>query len=432
MTKKIHSARDLARIVLAKIEAEDSYATLVLDAEVKRAGLASVDVGLANEIVLGVLRHRTRLDRALDQAAESRIKVSRSIRNALRIGAYQLLMLDRVPDHAVVDDAVTACKRIGGARMGGFVNKLLRSLAANGEKPFEGSEGEVGRLVMEFSMPEWIIRRIQEGCSNQTREALQAFLEPPGVALRCNQLRTTRAELQEHLENEVDGLEIETDSLANQCIRTRRLGNPSSLAAFSKGLFTVQDIGAQLVSELAEAKPGMRIVDLCAGVGGKTSHLAEMSQDAAEILAVDCSETKLQHLQNSVDRLGIRSVKTVCLDLLSKPASLGQNYDVVVLDAPCTGLGVLRRHPEAKWRMKETSVMEMASIQRELLTYAASLVSPGGRLVYSVCSFAREEGIQQIEKLLANDKTLSINRSFSTWPHTHRADGFFAAALDKM
>ena len=435
MARAKANARTLARSVLSRIAEEDAYATLAFDSEAKKFGLDARDTSLANEITMGVLRHQTRLDRALLKSAGGKLKASRATKNVLRVAAYQLLFLDRVPVHAVVNDAVDACKRIGGGRMAGFANKVLRVLSEDGEDTFGEDENDVNRLVAEFSCPAWIVRKIFEECGSGTRLALQALMQPPDINLRCNILRTNREELLKRLRKEVPTGEFEVGKLGAHNIRGRRLGALGRLSAFQEGLFTIQDVGAQLVTEMAlsgnDGKP-LRILDLCAGVGGKTTHLGELAPEGSQIVAMDNNETKLSHLSDSAKRLGITNVQVLSNDLLCQDVDVGGDFDVVVLDAPCTGLGVLRRHPEAKWRLKETGIREMAALQSRLLSLAARAVASNGKLVYAVCSFAKEEGREQIGHLLKNEAgSFQVENWMATWPHLHNADSFFAAALRK-
>nr|MBA3394104.1 16S rRNA (cytosine(967)-C(5))-methyltransferase [Deltaproteobacteria bacterium] len=207
------------------------------------------------------------------------------------------------------------------------------------------------------------------------------------------------------------------------------VGDPGKQAGFLAGRWTVQDAGAQLVGEIAAPRAGMRILDACAGVGGKSTHLAELADDAAPIDAADQSSTKLELLAASAARLGLTSITRHACDLLDPAAPLAAAYDLIVLDAPCSGLGVLRRHPDAKWRLEPSTVPRMATLQRQLLDAVVARLAPGGALVYSVCTFTRVEGPDQISALAARSG-LRIVAEHRTWPPD--ADAFYIARLERV
>ncbi len=410
---------------------DQAFATLALSGELGRGQLAGPDRALATEIVYGVLRNRTRLDRALASAVPKKLKVAPKIRIALWVGAYQILFLDRVPDHAAVDDAVMAVKKIAGNRMAGFANALLRQLASSGEPPFTESAG-VPRMAAEFSMPEWIINRIAAELSPEELEvAVAAFARPAPITARANRLKISRDELLSLLKKEWPAATLEPSPLAPEAISVTGMGAPEASPSFQNGLFSIQDVGAQRVSHLIALTPGMRILDACSGVGGKASHLAELSDNRARICAADSSQRKLDLLADTARRLGITCIERVQADL-SKAEELPEGlFDAVLLDAPCTGLGVLRRHPEAKWRLSESAIEEMVKIQRQLLANLAGKVRPGGILVYSVCSFVSAEGPEQVAEFLNSHSDFVQTSWFRTWPHRDNADAFFAAALQR-
>lgn len=416
------TARELARRVLGRVGAGGAWATLALDGELARSGLDDRDRRLASELVYGVLRHQTRLDRALAAHADLR-RTPPAVLTALRVAAYQLLLLDRIPAHAAVDDAVTAVRTAGNPKLAGFANAVLRKIATGGEPPLPA--GGIERLEVEHSTPRWILELLADalGDDAQLAPAAAALATPAPLWIRANPTKATVDEVIAALAAEGATAEhVEATAL-----RVTSLGDPGASASFQRGLWTVQDLGAQRIGLLARPAAGQRVLDACAGVGGKSTHLAELAPTAT-IDAADVSAQKLQLAARGATRLG-HTIRTVAGDLLDPKAPLGLAYDVIVLDAPCSGLGVLRRHPEAKWRLAAADVDRLAALQAQLLDALAARVAPGGVLVYSVCTFTRREGPAQIDAFLARHPRFEVAETLRTWPHVDGADAFFAVRM---
>jgi 16S rRNA (cytosine967-C5)-methyltransferase len=423
------TARELARRVLDRVEKDAAWATLTLDAELARSGLDERDRRLASELAYGVLRNRLRIDRALAAHADLS-RTPPKVRTALRVAAYQLLLLDRVPPYAAVDDAVAAARGFGGQKLAGFANAVLRKLAAAGEPALPA--GGLERLEIEHSLPRWILdelarARASAGAGAPELAELAAALgrQPPLVA-RVNRRRTTREALAEELR--AAGAAATPIEDVPSALRLDGAGDPARSPSFAAGTWTVQDAGAQRVGHIAAPRPGMRILDACAGVGGKATHLAELADDAAEIDAADQSRTKLALLEDTARRLGLGSIRARVCDLLDPAAPLGSGYDLIVLDAPCSGLGVLRRHPDAKWRLTPDAIPRTAALQARLLDAVVPRLGPGGALVYAVCTFSLAEGPAQVAALLERARPrLQLVSETRTWPPD--ADAFYIARL---
>jgi 16S rRNA (cytosine967-C5)-methyltransferase len=437
------TARDVARRVLDRVD-HGAWATPALDGELARARLEDRDRRLATELVYGVLRHQLRLDHALSAHAD----LSRSpprVRIALRLAAYQILFL-RIPGYAAVDDAVDAARAAAGPKVGGFTNAVLRKLVAQGEPP--RPPGRAG-LAIEHSLPAWIMDELAAAVGDDDAElaaAAAGLAGTPRVAGRVNRRRADRAQVIERLAAEGATAEPAPDAALPDAFWVDGLGDPAASPSFRAGLWTVQDTGAQEVVQLAAPRPATakpeppsdvtvaspsagvavrRILDACAGVGGKSTYLAELAPDA-RIDAADSSATKLGLLAETARRLGHADrIHPIACDLRDPKAPLAPEYDLIVLDAPCTGLGVLRRHPEAKYRLTPADVERMAILQRDLLAALAPRLAAGGTLVYAVCSFTRREAEDQLAPL----STFAIDQLRRTWPHKTGADAFFAARL---
>lgn len=428
--------------MLRRVEGEGAYATLALAGELSRAGLSGPDRGLATELAYGVLRQRGRIDRAIEALApRGTASLSPALRAALRVATYQILFLDRVPSHAAVDDAVSAARKIGGPKIAGFANGLLRRLARDGEPALPDRRDLVAHLEASTSTPRWILAELEAAVGADELEAAATALAavPPVWGRRTR--RATGALLVGEPGQAV------ASNLVPGAVRIEGLGSPEDSPSFQRGEWTVQDLGAQLVALLAAPSPGQRVLDACAGVGGKSVHLAELADDRATIDAVDLSRRKLDLLADSVRRLGLSSVTPHQGDVLVLPDALASRYDLAVLDAPCSGLGVLRRHPEAKWRLGADAPAAMAGPQRAMLDAVAARVAPGGALVYSVCTFAVAEGAAQARDFLARHPEFTLARPpgelpawaevisedgfVRTFPHRQDADAFFAARFER-
>lgn len=420
--------RDVARRVLDRIDRGGAWATPTLDGELARAGLDDRDRRLASELVYGVLRHRTRIDRALAVHADLR-RTPRRVIIALRLAAYQLLFLDRVPAYAAVDDAVAAARQVGGQKLGGFVNAVLRKLDKTREPALPAAGKE--RIEVAASLPRWIVDELAAAIEPGGDDALlaeraAAFAEPAPLVARVNRRRISRDALIDQLRDA--GVTATPVPDVPSALVLDGLGDPARNASFLAGLWTVQDTGAQLVGHVAAPHAGQRILDACAGVGGKSTHLAELTDDAAQIDAADLNATKLGLGAETAQRLGLQSIRRFACDLLDPKGPLAAAYDLIVLDAPCSGLGVLRRHPDAKWRLQPSDVPRLADLQRQLLDAVVARLAPTGTLVYSVCTFTRAEGPDQVAALAARTG-LRVVAEHRCWPPG--ADAFYIARLER-
>ncbi len=452
------TARDLARQVLLRVD-KGAYATLALGGELERSGLSAQDRGLVTELVYGTLKQRLRLDRALAACAErSLAKLDERTWIALRLGAYQILFL-RTPAHAAVNDAVEAVRRRCGGRLAGFVNALLRRLSREGEPALppiiESGEGgtpsdQVAALSLLCSLPPWIV---QDALSRfgvaAARQFLESLNQPPALWLRANSLRGSRDQALSALAAQLgESGGIGHSDRVPEAVKARGPGLFGS-RAYGEGWFTVQDLGAQLVARLlvsGGALPSGPILDACAGIGGKSTHLSALTEDRVDIDAADRSPRKLELCADHAHRLGCSRVRPVQADLTLADAPLRQTYAAILLDAPCSGLGVLRRHPEARFRVTRETSIELAALQRSLLQSLWRRVAPGGLLVYSVCTYLDEEGPGQIASFLSEVKEFEVlppeprdgpmwaglvdpTGAVRTWPHRDDADGFYAIRL---
>jgi 16S rRNA (cytosine967-C5)-methyltransferase len=364
--------------------------------------LSPEDRGLVHELFAGVLRHRSALDWRLAACSTRRWgMMTPAVQTILRLGAYQLLFLDRIPPHAAVHETVALAKVMAQENDVGFTNAVLRALERRKDELKVPSllDRPVDHLTAEFSHPVWLVRRWLKRFGLQRTMALcRANNVIPPTTLRVNTLRTTRDRLIDVLAKE--GLTAEPSAVSPQGLVLAK-GAPAASRAFSQGWYYVQDEAAQLVGLALAPRPGERILDACAAPGGKSLHLAELMGDRGEIVAVDSSAERIELIAQNCRRLGVASIRTIVADLTraDAAASLGR-FDRILVDAPCTALGVLRRHPEAKWHKTEALIGRLVSTQRAILDAVAPLLKPGGVLVYATCSTEREENEERVEAFL--------------------------------
>jgi 16S rRNA (cytosine967-C5)-methyltransferase len=396
-------ARTLAARVLERVETDDAWADLALDAELRRGPLAARDVGLATEIVYGTLRWQRYLDWILAPHSRRRLEtLDPRVRVALRMTAYQLVFLERVPSFAAVNDAVTLAR---GRKpwLAEYTNAVLRSFARRGAREREPAlpRDPVDALATRCSFPTWLAARWVERYGAVDAEALmRALNERPPVTLRANTLRVTRDALAARLEAE-DNVATRPTPHAPEGLVAARAGEPGAWRAFADGACVAQDEASMLVARLLEPGPGDTVADVCAAPGTKTTHLAQLMENRGRILAMDPQPVRLARVKDAAERLGISIVETVAGTAQEAALARRETCEAVLVDAPCSNLGVLRRNPEVKWRRRAEDVAGVAARQTEILSAAATMLKPGGRLVYATCSLEPEENEGVIGEFLA-------------------------------
>jgi len=411
------------------------------------------DRAFLNAIVFGTLRWRARLDHLLAHFSETPIrKVRPDVLNLLRMALFQVVFMDRVPPALAVSAAVEIAKGIGPHWVSGYVNGLLRRAAAEHDRvPLPGeSEDPVAHLSVKASFPPWLVRRWIDRFGIEGAAArLDAVNAIPPLTVRTNGPAAERATLLAELAGEA--LEARATPYSTLGIQLTGLRRPlPEMPAFQKGGFQVQDEAAQLVGFLLDPRPGEIVLDACAGLGGKTGHLAQLMENSGRLTAVDRDEGRLRKLEAEMRRLGAAIVVPCRADLDGDSAlGVGAGFDRILLDAPCSGLGVLRRNPDGKGRAREAHLPDHHRRQTRFLARLAPLVKPGGALVYAVCSGEPEENEAVVEEFLKAHPSfrvahLSEARFFresalpfpgpflKTDPHLHGTDGFFGARLHRM
>jgi 16S rRNA (cytosine967-C5)-methyltransferase len=385
------NARAVATTVLERVTDKAAYASRALDAEIERAGLDPRDAALATEIVYGALRVLPALDRAIaSHLRHADVRLDGFVQASLRAASYQLAHLGRLPTHAIVDESVSLVRDKRGAKLAGFVNAVLRKLAS--ARP---ATPEPPRVLV---LPDWVLESLTEALSP---ERLQRFLTPHGLPPLC--LRSERPdgrdELLATLKSALPNSELTLGALSPLGLVARRVGPARALPGYSSGEFSVQEEGAQLVGLGLGAQAGERIADVCAGHGGKTTLLARQVGVAGHVTAIDRDERKLDLIPAELERLQLpaASVDLRAVDLTVGVGGLGQ-FDRVLVDAPCTGLGTVHRRPELLLRLTPADPSRLGKLQLAILDRAADLVRVGGVLGYAVCSPTRAEGAAVAER----------------------------------
>jgi len=434
--------------VLHRIEADRAWSGPALRAALARAALAPADAAFATELVYGTLRHRAELDWALGRTLHRRLdSLPSRIRDALRLGAYQLLFLSRVPARAACDETVELARRVGHPGTVALVNAVMRRLAAS-PPPWPEPSDAVDAIAVKWSHPEWLVARwLARFGPDETRALCAANNETPPSAVRLNTLRAPAGELDADLA--ARGIETVPSAVVPEGRRITRGPAAARAAAHADGLLTPQDEGSMFVATVVAPRPGEFVIDACAAPGGKTTHLAALMENRGRVLACDVLPRKLETVARQCARLGVTSVETRALDAAALGGAYPSAADRVLVDAPCSGLGVIRRRPEIRWRVGPGDLAPLAAQQTRLLAGAAGAVRPGGRLVYSVCTTEPEEGravvaafravFPAFEPVPVEEWPLAVPEAVPDvpgtallYPHRTGTDGFFVAALQRI
>jgi len=438
------SVRGTAVNILNRVERTDAYLDKLLDYKLQSSELNDLDKGLLTEIVHGVLRWQNKLDWVLNGFSHGNFAKSEvNIKNALRVALYQILFLDRIPHSAAVHEAVEFVKRIRGERPAGLVNAVLRNVIRNidGIRYPDPADDQMQYLAVVFSHPHWMVKRwLNRFGFEETKKLLSANNERPSLSLRINKLKVEPGHFLTLLEKQQ--IEYTGSSYVDYFVKVKNLSRIGEMELFRNGYFTVQDESAAFPCLLMAPRPGDRVIDLCAAPGGKTTNLAEMMMNEGTVIAVDKYETKLGYIGRACQRLALRNVTLKVGDAVTLEED---QADKVLLDVPCSGLGVLAKKPDVKWRRDIADILKLRQLQAQMLHNAARLVKPGGVLVYSTCTTEPEENQEQVLKFLEQHPDFRVDNAaeflnshmvtpegyVETLPHRHGMDGSFAVRFVK-
>lgn len=400
--KRKSSAREVALEVLTHVEEEKSFSNLQLNRALEHHQLEKVEAGLATELVYGTIQRLITIDWILDRFVKQGVnKLDGWVRNLLRMSLYQLRYLDRIPEHAAVHEAVEIAKRRGHSGISGMVNGVLRNVVRQKNTiAFPDNLSDVKRISLTHSHPEWMVSRWIKHYGPETTEAIcRINNQPPSISVRVNRLKLTREKLLEKMRAE--GLKAEPSSLSPDGIVIEGgIGNIANTPWFKDGQCTIQDESSMLVGAFLSPKAGSKVLDSCAAPGGKTTHLAEIMGNEGEIIATDFHEHKMKLIEFNAKRLGAKIIHPVQADARNLQQKMDETFDYILVDAPCSGFGVIRRKPDLKWNKTANDLAEISEMQYEILTSAAALCKTGGTIVYSTCTMEPTENELLVERFL--------------------------------
>lgn len=407
--------------VLMSVDKSKAYANLAMQKDSEQ-GLSGVDKALLIQLVYGTLSRQITLDYVLNQHLKQPLHTMPiPVRNILRMGVFQLLFLDRIPARSAVDESVKLAHKFGHRGTIGLVNAVLRKIATRPDVNWPNEATDLIRyLSVRYAHPEFLVGRyVQQFGREETEQILKANNNPPKFAIRVNTLRTDVQYLEATFKDL--GIDVEPGVYVPEILYLSRA--PSFEAdAFRQGLYIVQGEASALCAHFLNPQPGETVVDLCAAPGGKTTHIAELMQDTGIVYAFDINPKRLGLVRQNADRLGITSIKTVAASAQEAHITI-LHADRVLLDAPCSGFGVIRHKPDIRLHRSEASIAELAGLQRELIVKAADVVKPGGTLVYSVCTTEPEETTEIVKWLLSNRTDFSVSEPSRLIGKGQRTDG---------
>lgn len=449
--------REMALKALYKIEKDGAYSNIVLDETIKRnkGKINERDIGFISELVYGVTTWKLTLDEIIKKHSKIRIKkISPWIINILRMGAYQIIFLDRIPKSAAVNEGVNLAKKYGNKGSISFTNAILRKIEKSDYEELKTTENPKERISKVTSMPMWIVEKLAEekGIEEAENICMASNLKPL-LTIRVNTLKVTSDEFVKKLEdiektrqkeanNEKD--EKINNNLENMiCQPTnqenffilKNTKNIENMELFKQGYFTVQDISAGLAAKTLNPKPRDKVLDCCSAPGGKTTYLAELMQNKGYIEAWDIHEHRVKLVEQTSKRLGIEIINAKVKDATIYHENYNEKFDKILLDVPCLGIGVIKRKPDIKWQRNEEHIKEITKLQMKILTTCSKYLKNGGKLVYSTCSILKEENQNIIEQFLKENKNFEFadkKNKFFEINTNEKQDGFFICKLKKV
>jgi 16S rRNA (cytosine967-C5)-methyltransferase len=446
-----YSARDLALLILKDVDYKGAYANLALDKALESYRPDSLDRSFITELVYGSLRAQNTLDWIIDKHLSQPVKKQTSwIRNILRLGVYQIFYLDRVPSSAAVNEAVNQAKRYGHPGAEKFVNGVLRNIVRNKTHlTFPAIEDNPAvHISLKYSHPLWLVERwLSQLGIEDTIELCLENNRPAPYTIRTNTLRISRDKLLERLKEM--GVNASKTIYAQEGIVLDGFGGLRGFSLFEQGYFQPQDESSMLASHALRPSPGSFIIDVASAPGGKSTHLAQLISNQGTIISMDIFPHKLKLIEENVKRLGITCIQTRLGDAREYISDLEAKADFVLLDAPCSGTGAIRRRPDSRWRKQPEQLPALLKLQREILDNVSKYLKPGGVLVYSTCSVLPEENQEQIEYFLNSHQDFikcslngllpeilfsnkeSTEDFIQLYPHREGTDGFFICRMQK-
>ena len=441
--------RNAALDILIRVGDGGGYSHLLINKAIEKRGLSDRDTSLLTEIVYGTIQRKHTLDFYITPFVQKKSKLKPWVLWLLYMSVYQMVYLERVPDHAVIHEAVEISKKRGHKGITSMVNGILRSVQRKGLPTLESIEDPVERLAVETSHPLWLVQRwVEMYGMDETKSMCHQNLQRSTMSVRVNPLKASRDNVIKRLEQ--DGFDLETSLLSPQGILIFK-GNILNHPLFQEGFVTVQDESSMLVGEMMDLQPNMKVLDACSAPGGKATHIAEKLDDTGEVFAYDLHEKKVKLVREKADQLGIENIIAKQADGRNLPSiHEEQSFDRILLDAPCSGLGVVRGKPDIKYSKTKDDILALSNIQSELLDAVSSLLKEDGKLVYSTCTVDKEENEKRIQEFLEDHPNFEVDSTFfeelpedakdlrglTQWglqlfPQDFDTDGFFLTRLKR-
>lgn len=437
------TAREAALTVLSRCRLNQAFSDMLLDSVIRASELSSRDAALCTRLCYGVLQNQLLCDFYIDHYAGKGKKLEPKLRDILRLGAYQILFLDKIPSHASVNEAVELSKKSGLSRASGLVNAILRRISEHKENlPALPTGDKAEYLSIKYSTPRPLVKLLLEEFDPDFTEGLLAANNAPvPVTIQTNTLKTIASALTAALS--AQGLSPVPNPLLPNALDISGGGDLSRLEAHQNGLFYIQDAAAMLAVLAANPTPGSRVLDACAAPGGKSFAAGLLMENVGSILSCDIHENKLRHIETGAKRLGLSLISTAAMDATKPAPDLFEAFDLVIADVPCSGLGVIRKKPDI--RNKDISLLSsLPAIQESILESLSACVAPGGCLLYSTCTILARENSGPVESFLSHHPEFTkeaftlpepigavAEGAVSLYPHIHGTDGFFICKLRK-
>lgn len=436
--------------VLVRIENGGAYSHLLIQNEIKKGQFGEKDVSLLTEIVYGTVERKITLDYYLKPFIRNKNKLEDWVLMLLRMSVYQMVYLDKIPDYAIIHEAVEIAKQRGHKGIASFVNGILRNLLRKGIPSTDKIADKITKLSVETSHPEWIVRRwVQFYGYTITKEMCHANLTRKPISVRVQPLRISRDQAIDYLLNE--GFHVKPSEFSDQGIILEK-GNILHSDLFKNGYLTIQDQTSMLVAEMLDVKPGMIVLDACSAPGGKATHIAEIMNNKGKIYAYDLHKNKINLIKEKQKQLQLSIILTNTIDARKlQEVHEPSFFDRIIIDAPCSGLGVLQGKPDVKYNKTEQDIKRLQSIQLEILESVAPLLKKNGKLIYSTCTVDITENEQVVRKFLEKNEQYQMDTSFfeelpmilkntvgqsvyglQIFPQTFQTDGFFLTRLIKV
>jgi 16S rRNA (cytosine967-C5)-methyltransferase len=437
------NSREVALNIVNRVLTEGAYSNIVLSKELNESDLSDKDKALVTELVYGTLRRKNTLDTIISNFVKDISVMDNEVLNILRIAIYQMHFLDKVPEFAACNEAVELAKKLS-VQDSKLVNGILRSYTKNPDE-IDINGGIVDKLAYQYSFEPWFIRMIYKQYGEENgRKVLQGLNQTPKITVRVNTAKADFDEVYDRLEEmEYD---IEEGYVCPEAVIIKGGRSIENNQLFNEGLITVQDESAMIVAPVLDLENGDTVLDLCAAPGGKTTHIAELLNGTGKVLAFDVHENKLSLIKENVERLGLNNVEVEVMDATKLNSKYISSSDKVLIDVPCSGIGIIRKKPEIKWNKTRKSLKDLVPTQRKIMENAWAYLKYGGTMVYSTCTLNKEENEENIEWFLNKHKDAKIEKVFlgnkdnllynkdgslTILPNEYM-DGFYIAKIRKM